>query len=373
MNDFTSWPGNRIPVHAYRSPEHYNHELKALFPHVWLFAGLMLELEGKAHYGVRLGNTELLLQRDEQGNPRAFLNVCTHRHARLCTPGQHKGPVRCPYHSWVFDKQGLPTGIPSKQCFPQVVAAPEQYRLSEFTCEAVGQFIFVRLASNGPSLREYLGNQYAFLERASDGMSGVLDEFQQDVDANWKVVIENSLEGYHVPAVHNRTFGQIDGMSREAQAPVFFLDDPLHSHLEHAAEADWVTRFARTERKIGQWPWRFEHYTHHLIFPNLTVTSFMGYSFHVQRFDPVAANRTNVHSRTVGVLFTNSTHVGARMMEHIYADGHALARKVFSEDKDVCAKVQAGVEQATRPAVLGLGIEDRVAHFQQAYLSRSLI
>lgn len=356
-----------IPLHAYHSSEHYAQELAILFPRAWLFAGLMLELEGKTHYGVRLGSTELVLQRDDQGLPRAFLNVCTHRHAQLCAPGRHQGPVRCPYHSWVFDRQGVPTGIPARQCFPQVVAAPEQYRLAEFACDAVGQFIFVRLSPEGPGLRAYLGNQYAFLERASAGMHGVSDEFREDVAANWKVVIENSLESYHLPAVHSRTFGQTDGMSREEQAPAVCLDDPLHSHLEHAAEPDWMQRFARTERKIGPWPWRFEHYTHRLIFPNLTVTSFMGYSFHVQRFDPVAVDCTRVHSRTVGVRFAHGTEVGAKLVERIYADGHAFTRKVFTEDGDICRKVQAGLQQATRPAVLGIGIEDRVAHFHGAY------
>ncbi len=370
MNTIPDMSAHLVPPQAYCSAEYHDYELKSIFPHTWLFAGLMLELEGKTHRGLRLGNTELLLQRDDQGQPRAFLNVCTHRHAQLCEPGLHKGPVRCPYHSWVFDRQGVPTGIPQKNAFPQVVAEPEKHRLSEFACEAVGQFIFVRLAPEGPGLCEYLGNQYAFLERASEGMARVEDEFQENVDANWKVVIENALEGYHVPAVHSRTFMQVDGMSREEQAPVFFMEHPLHSHLEHAANPEWVARFARSERKIGQWPWRFEHYTHHLIFPNLTVTSFMGYSFHVQRFDPVAVDQTRVHSRTVGVRFTNGTEVGAKMMERIYADGHAFTRQVFAEDGGICRKVQAGLQQAARPAVLGAGIEDRVAHFHRAYLSQ---
>lgn len=357
-----------ISPDAYRHTEELAQELKTLFRETWLFAGLMLELEGKTHLGLRLGDTELLLQRDDKGTPRAFLNVCTHRNSQLCEPGLHRGPIRCPYHSWVFDRQGVPTGIPQKQAFPQVVAEPEKFKLSEFACEAVGQFIFVRLTAKGPSLREYLGDQYTFLERASHGFAGVLDDFQETVDANWKVVIENALEGYHVPAVHSRTFMQADGMSREAEAPVFFLDHPLHSHLEHAANPDWLARFARSERKIGQWPWRFEHYTHHLIFPNLTVTSFMGYSFHVQRFDPLSPRQTRVHSRTVGVQFENGTEVGAKMMERIYADGHAFTRQVFAEDAGICRKVQAGLEQATRPAVLGIGIEDRVQHFHSAYL-----
>ena len=58
----------------------------------------------------------------------------------------------------------------------------------------------------------------------------------------------------------------------------------------------------------------------------------MGYSFHVQVFEPTAVNLTTVHSRTVGVEFTNATAVGAKMMEHIYADSHAFTRKVFDED-----------------------------------------
>ncbi len=356
-----------VSPHAYTDPEHYEKELTGLFSRCWLFAGLMLELQ-EGHMGVRLGNTDVLLQIDKDGKPRAFLNVCSHRHAQLCPTGLTRGPVRCPYHGWSYDRRGVPAGIPQKQCFPDVVENPEKYRLQEFECEAVGQFIFVRLTEGGPDLRRYLGSQYAFLERASIGMDGVMDEFRKDVDANWKVVIENGLEGYHVFAVHQKTFVQVNGMSREEAAPQFFLDDPRHTHLEHATNAEWVAGFKRREAKVGRWPWRFEHYTHHLIFPNLTITSFMGYSFHIQRFDPVAPQRTQVHSRTVGVRFEDSTEVGRKMMERIYLDGHEFTRRVFDEDGEICAKVQNGLRNARQRAVLGNGIEDRVAHFQRAYV-----
>ncbi|MCS4511203.1 aromatic ring-hydroxylating oxygenase subunit alpha [Xylophilus ampelinus] len=351
----------------YTDPQHRMLELETLFSESWLFAGLRLELQGRSHMGVQPGKSALLLQIDDKDRPRAFLNVCSHRHAQLCEPGRHEGVVRCPYHGWVYDRQGVPVGIPSKQCFPHVVADPVQHRLSEFACEAVGQFIFVRLSPHGIGLHEYLGNQREFLERASVGMADVQDEFREDVPANWKVAIENALEGYHVPAVHNKTFMQVDGMSKEAAAPAFFLDDPRHSHLEHAANAEWVSSFGRMEKKIGRWPWRFEHYTHHLVFPNLTVTSFMGYSFHIQRFDPAAPETTSVHSRTVGVEFADATEMGRKMMERIHDDGHAFTRKVFAEDGGICAKVQAGLRNAQRLAVLGEGIEDRVLHFQRAY------
>lgn len=356
-----------LPQH-YRDPAHHALEQQTLFHSNWIFVGMLPDLRGLNHCGVRVGDTELVIQRDKKGSPRAFLNVCSHRHAQLCALGVHNGPVRCPYHGWVYDREGMPVGIPQKQAFPQVVAEPHQFRLTEFACETAGQFIFVRLSSEGPGLRDYLGSQYDFLVCASEGMSSVQDEFRKDVAANWKVVIENSLEGYHVPAVHSGTLMQIDGLGRAETAPQFFLQDQLHSHLQHAAEPEWVNRFARMEAKIGQWPWRFEHYTHHFVFPNLTVTSFMGYSFHIQRFEPTAVDRTTVHSRTVGVEFVNATAAGAKMIEHIYADGHAFTRKVFEEDGEICRKVQAGLQCAVRYAVLGEDIEDRVKHFQHAYV-----
>ncbi|BFO57669.1 aromatic ring-hydroxylating dioxygenase subunit alpha [Acidovorax sacchari] len=361
-------PMSTVSPHFYRDAGHHAAEMQGLFRESWVFVCMRLELEGLVHRGVQVGGVSLLLQCDSQGRPRAFLNVCSHRHAQLCGSGAHRGPARCPYHGWVYDREGVPVGIPAKQCFPEVVAEPSRFRLQEFACEAVGQFVFVRVSETGPSLRDYLGGQYGFLERASQGMRGMLDEFREPVEANWKIVIENALEGYHVPAVHSRTFMQIDGMDRAEAAPRFFLEDRLHSHLEHAADAEWVARFARMERKIGQWPWRFEHYTHHHIFPNLTVTSFMGYSFHVQSFEPTEARRTTVHSRTIGVEFQDSTPAGARMMEHIHEDGHVFTRKVFAEDGGICARVQAGVDHAQRQAVIGEGIEDRVAHFQKAYV-----
>ena len=356
-----------IAPSQYVDPHHHLVELDGLYKRAWVFVGLRLELQGISHRGVNIGNTKLLLQCDSEGRPRAFLNVCSHRQAQLCEPGIHSGPVRCPYHGWVYDREGVPVGIPQKQACPQVVAAPHQFRLPEFACDAAGQFIFVRLAKQGPTLASYLGSQFDFLVRASQGLSTIQDEFRLDVPANWKVAIENSLEGYHVPAVHSRTFMQADGMDRADAAPQFYFQDQLHSHLEHAAAPDWISRFARMESKIGRWPWRFEHYTHRLIFPNLTVTSFMGYSFHVQCFEPTAVDCTTVHSRTVGVEFAAATVAGAKMMEHIYADGHAFTRKVFEEDSEICRKVQAGLQCAIRPAVLGSGIEDRVKHFHRAY------
>ena len=354
----------------YRDSEHLLLEYEYLFHQSWSFVGLAFELEGLSHRGVKIGKTSVIIQQDKNGKPRAYLNVCSHRHSQICDAGLHKGALRCPYHGWVYDREGIPTGIPQPQAFPEVVADKSAHRLKEFACETAGEFIFVRLSDHGPSLEEYLGQEYAFLVQASSGMSNLLDEFRLDVDANWKAVIENSLEGYHVPAVHNQTFMKVEGMASGHQAPVDNLVHTLHSHILHPADPEWLANFERrVEPKLGKWAWRFPHYTHRLIFPNLTVTSFLGYSFHIQRFEPTAVDRTTVHSRTVGVNFENQSPVGAKMIEQIYADSKIFTDRVFTEDADICRSVQQGLNSAERLAVIGLGIEDRVLHFQRAYHS----
>lgn len=357
-----------ITPNHYYSPQTLSDEYSRLFSQSWSFVGLMLEHQNGEHQGIKLGSTSLIIQCDKQGRPRAFLNVCSHRHAQLCEQGLHRGPIRCPYHSWTYDREGIPAGIPQPQAFPEVVADKTAHRLKEFPCDVVGQFIFVRLSEAGPSLQEYLGPQYDFLLQASSGMNGLIDEFRLEVQANWKAVIENSLEGYHVPAVHNQTFMKAEGMERGHHAPVDHLANPLHSHIEHPADPEWLANFERKiVPKIGQWTWRFPHYTHHLIFPNLTVTSFLGYSFHIQRFEPSTVGITTVHSRTVSVGFTGQSPVGAKLIEQIYAEGKSFTERVFAEDANICRAVQRGLECAERLAVIGCGIEDRVLHFQRAY------
>jgi len=121
------------------------------------------------------------------------------------------------------------------------------------------------------------------------------------------------------------------------------------------------------EPKLGKWHWRFANYTHHLIFPNLTVTSFMGYSYHVQRFEPTATNLTTVHSRSIGVRFEEQSAIGAKMLEQIYADSKLFTDQVFGEDGNICRAVQRGLNSAINSAVIGDGIESRVGHFHQAY------
>ena len=357
------------PPH-YLDPANFQAERRALFGAVWIFACMRSELSNDGDFvRLALAGSELVM-RNSRGTIRAFANVCSHRHSRLCLEARGNGPMRCPYHGWVYSHEGIPVGIPLKDQFPQVLADPAAFRLQEHATDSVGDFIFVRMAAEGVGLAEYLGTTAStFLACVSSGAGALLDEYEKDVPANWKIVVENSLEGYHVPVVHSRTLGAADGMAAGYEAVVEDLASPRHSSMTKRAEAGWLTKWARMSRAIGDWPFRFDHYVHYLIFPNLTITSFLGYSFHVQRFDPLDHRSTRVRSRILSSRFAGQTETGRRMLGKMHADGIDFTHRVFAEDLGVCEAVQSGMSQARHPALLAADYERRVLHFQQAYLT----
>jgi phenylpropionate dioxygenase-like ring-hydroxylating dioxygenase large terminal subunit len=351
----------------YLDPSKLAQEQGSLFSSCWSFACMRSELAADGDFvRLALAGRDLIL-RNSHGVLRAFANVCSHRHSRIHQEARGNGPMRCPYHGWVYSHEGLPAGIPFKEQFPEVTADPQAWRLLEFAVDCAGGFVFVRLGTSGPTLAEYLGaHAMAFLNGVTSGAGPMLDEFEREVPANWKIVIENSLEGYHVPIVHSRTIGAADGMAAGYEAVVEDLSSPCHSWMTKEAASAWLAKWGRMSRAIGDWPFRFDHYIHYLVFPNLTITSFLGYSFHVQRFDPVDAATTRVHSRILSARFAGQNEVGRRMIEKMHADSIAFTHRVFDEDLGVCEAVQAGMAQATRPAVLAQDHEARVLHFQKA-------
>ncbi len=357
------------PLH-YIDPQSFEVERRTLFGAAWVFAAMRSEVALDGDFvRVALAGSELIV-RNSRGVVRAFANVCSHRHSRLCLEPRGNGPMRCPYHGWVYSHEGIPVGIPFKDQFPQVLADPAGFRLQEHVTDRVGDFIFVRMATEGVSLVQYLGaTALAFLQGVSSGAGDLLDEFAKEVPANWKIVVENSLEGYHVPVVHSRTLGAADGMAAGYEAVHEDFASPRHSSMTKRAEAGWLGKWSRMSRAIGDWPYRFDHYIHYLIFPNLTITSFLGYSFHVQRFDPLNHLATQVHSRILSSRFSGQTEAGRRMIAKMHADGIDFTHRVFAEDLTVCASVQSGMSQAARPAQLAADHERRVLHFQRAYLA----
>jgi len=356
------------PLH-YLSVDEFDKEKSRVFSRMWIFVGMANEIPNPNDYlRARVAGKEIIAQ-NCNGEIRAFLNVCSHRHSRIHEAPCGNRKLICPYHGWSYDDGGVPTGIPAKENFPQVCANPARFALRQFEVSLAGHFIFVRLVPGGPDLKDHLGHAHEFLVNTSSGLNRNMDEFQGTIAANWKVVVENALEGYHVGMVHRATLGAIKQLSTRRQDIVDHLPpDNGHSYMINRANEVWLAKWQRYERALGRWPFKFDHYVHQLIFPNLTVTSFMGYSFHIQSFQPDAVGSTTVHSRVYSVHCKDQSEKGESIMRTVYEEGKQFTRKVFSEDQHACELTYLGIHEAEKPAVLANDLEKRIAHFQGAYL-----
>lgn len=343
----------------------FERECAGLLASTWTYAGMADEVARHNDFlRLLVAGVDLLIQ-NFNGQLRAFINSCSHRHSLIHTEPHGNRALVCPYHGWAYDERGAPTGIPLRQEFPQVCADPDAWRLDPVELARAGDFLFVRLKTGGEPLESFLGDAFGFLEQVSAALDRTLDDFRSTIRANWKIVIENSLEGYHVPLVHRETLGRISQFSRERTDIIDHLVPQGHSYMTNLAHARWLARWQGYENDLGQWPFRFEHYVHRLVFPILTVTSFLGYSFHVQRFQPDAHDSTTVHSRIYSTRFSGQTERGARIIDTIYRENVDFTRRIFEEDRRACELTHAGSLQATRPSVLAASLEQRIADFRR--------
>lgn len=352
----------------YVSAARFTREAEQLFPRTWVFAGLAADIASPDDFlRFPVAGRDVIVH-NFGGEFRAFINACSHRHSLIHTEPRGHRPLVCPYHGWAYDIRGVPTRIPLPEEFPQISANPEAFRLKPVELDRAGQFIFVRITPGGASLAEFLGEAGYFLERVSQALGPRLDEFSSTINANWKVVIENSLEGYHVPLVHRDTLGANQQFSRDRTDIIDHLVPTGHSYMTNTANARWLKRWKTHAMETGSWPLSFDHYVHRLVFPMLTVTSFLGYSFHIQRFHPDAHNATTVHSCIQASVFSGQSERGRRTMDAIFRENIDFTRRIFEEDRRACELTHAGVMQSSSPAVFAETLEQRVADFRRTYL-----
>jgi choline monooxygenase len=246
-------------------------EQRTVFSNNWLFVGCVSEVQQSGQYlSVELAGVPILV-RNFEGQLKAFLNVCSHRHCSLVTAARGRTErLKCPYHGWEFGSDGRTRRIPAAQNFPGFDR--EKYRLTEYAVETCGDLIFVRLTTEGPSLQNWLGGLYERIREITN-LRDLTLAMRRDVaiSANWKIPVEASLESYHIPEVHPTTFGE----------------DPGEGKSDHEFGARTST--FRTCFNTSRWMdrlWRFVErvilvilgipyqgrYEHHHVMPNLLIS-----------------------------------------------------------------------------------------------------
>lgn len=316
-----------LPAAAYTSEEFFKAEQELVFARNWVFAGFAHELKqpGTA-IPIEVAGQPLLILSDERGGIGVFHNVCRHRGVKLVMePCMIRQSIVCPYHAWSYDLSGQLESSPHFGGFR--VQEPAGFKRSDFGLKPARfaiwhDWIFVNLDGKAPDFSDYAasfaevlgGVRYEQLEPI-----GKID--LGDVQCNWKFLMENFIEPYHVPIVHSKT--------AEGQ--------PLRDHYT-IAKGRCIGSGVDVDgpERGGQLAGYLDMSARYLsLFPNFVLGVYLPDQSGVHLNIPVSAGVT----RQYRVLYSiNGRQYSAEEREKLCA----LWRDVHKEDHGVCERLQAG-------------------------------
>ena len=195
----------------YTDPVLYEAEQRLILERTWQFAGHVNDLAGPGAYlTAYAGNQPILVLRDDNGELRAYRNVCRHRASQLLTgSGQCKGAIRCRYHGWTYKFDGTLIGVPEGLAYGDRLNK-SKLGLMPVRIEEVSGLLFVNLDRDATPFADMLGDLPARLDRYGLRNLEPYDHHTASQPANWKIVADNYLEGYHVPIAHPGLMRMLD-------------------------------------------------------------------------------------------------------------------------------------------------------------------
>jgi phenylpropionate dioxygenase-like ring-hydroxylating dioxygenase large terminal subunit len=312
----------RVNRDAYRDPDVFARERDVLWGSGWLYLGHATEVPNPGDYKVRtLGGRELILLRDRNGTVRAFLNACPHRGNALCRDDEGNTQyIRCFYHAWSFDTEGRLVSLPGPDAYPPDSGFKDRLGMRPVAqLDTLRDFVFVSFDPEAPPLPDYLGAAAEYFELVADhsaaGMRVLPGTQNYLARANWKLLVENAMDGYHFAPSHS-TFldylkstgyttsdagghgkmlagGHVVGLQNGHGGRIGLDWEPRFGEAERLRiEQNRTELFARVgpERAtlIADWSRTL------FMFPNLLLFDIEGIS--IRQLEPVAPDRTEVRA-----------------------------------------------------------------------------
>ncbi|MBL8376795.1 MAG: Rieske 2Fe-2S domain-containing protein [Burkholderiales bacterium] len=191
-------------------------ERRHIFERCWLYVGHESEVASPGRFVSRnVGGKPILMNRDSGGRINVFFNACMHRGAQVCreTSGQARN-FTCPYHGWVYGDDGALRHQPIPESYSAACNANGELDLKRVPKSAsYCGFVFLNFDAGAQSLEDYLAGAREYLELASlhgeKGMTVLPGSQSYSARANWKLLQENSADGYHADTTHASYFDYI--------------------------------------------------------------------------------------------------------------------------------------------------------------------
>ncbi len=326
-------------------------EMRRIFAKTWLFVCHEGEIADTGDFRTTsAGGKPIVVVRDDDGTVRAFYNVCRHRSLKLVSkPHNCKSLITCPYHRWSYNLDGELRAAPFFG--GQKTELPEDFKLEdhgliEVPCRLFQDWLFVNLNGDTASFESYLAPLEKQLTGFDlDGFIAVASIEFTEIKTNWKFLMENFIEPYHVQFVHKKTTSQ-----------------PL---VEHYTICDGHCLGSGVNLSAGQQVKAQEgtlavSSRYLTLFPNFVLGIYYPDQIGVHLNRPISAGTTS--QRRVIYLHKDSDQ-NPETVENI----RRLWENVHKEDHEICERLQEGrhSEVAEQGGILSPHWESSVRRFQE--------
>ncbi|MDA7700833.1 aromatic ring-hydroxylating dioxygenase subunit alpha [Gammaproteobacteria bacterium] len=315
------------PVENYHSLERFNAEIALLRKLPIPYCPSAALPQNGSYIARNASKTPLLVVRGEDGEVRAFINACRHRGMQVANgSGCKKKAFVCPYHAWTYSLEGKLKRIPGEDGFPDL--NKDDHGLVEVSAIEKGGIVYVQqdgqidINSLEKCLNYFTDDQEMFQH------GEVTDK------ANWKLLTETLLEGYHIKSLHRDTFYPY-GLDNINLVETF---GPNSRVIFPFKRIEKLRDLQPNERKIKGTVTAVYH-----LFPNASVSLLSKHS-NLTIMEPIAPNQVKL----VTYLMTNPETKGSTAtLEDARRDALFVNESGQDEDREAARAIQ---ETVTAPA-----------------------
>ena len=310
-----------IPARVYTDPVFFALEQERIFARTWQLVGRIEQVrESGQFFTTRILDESIVILRDGDAL-RGYHNVCLHRAGPVAEGCGKRQTLQCRYHGWTYNLRGELIRAPEMEGVQRF--SPDDMHLVPVRVASWGPLVFANLDPNALPLEHYLEDIPQRAERFhAEGMRWVMRKDYM-LECNWKVYVDNYLEGYHVPVVH-------PGLHKEIDYDQYRVEPHRYYSLQHAplrpvtgpGARNYVPREGSDDT---QYYW---------LFPNIMLNVYLGQM------------QTNVilpqgHDRTLVVFEWYATNPPADpATDAEWSKLVAFSDEIQVEDIEICETVQ---------------------------------
>ena len=345
-----------LPAKSYTDQRFWEKECNTALADGWLFVGFVHELEKSGDVmPIFIAGKPILLVKNNNNEIKAFHNVCSHRCLKLVDEKKNIGKViRCPYHSWSYDLEG------KLKAAPHIGGTnnhkPKGFNFSEHSLKKIRiyiwhDWIFININGKAKNFKEYakpLIKKFDDVDFDKLKYAATLDFGK--INTNWKFLIENFIEPYHVQFVHKTTTNQplkdhytiVDGICYGSGVEVKEEDNKNDSAL------------SVTSRYLS-------------LFPNFIIGSYYPNQIGVYLNVPISPSETTQKR----IIYTTD---GKEMSKEESDIVKKIWWSVHKEDHEMCERLQEGRSSpaSTQGGLLSPYWEKGVRAFQKLIIDATM-